>query len=134
MNEWITIILLLIGGFFILIAAVGILRMPDLFTRMHAVTTSSTAGVVCIILGTAVYFGDIGIAFRSLLIIVFLFLTAPVATHMISRAAYFIGEDLCDETIIDELKGKYDKRSHEVTGKISPPAHHPPRKGKTSNK
>ncbi|ANT64655.1 MULTISPECIES: monovalent cation/H(+) antiporter subunit G [Prosthecochloris] len=101
--------LLLLGTFFILLSAIGILKMPDLYTRMSATTKASTLGIGLVLMGTTLYWQDFGIASRAIAIILFLFLTAPVAAHIIGRAAYFGGEPLWDETRIDELKGKRNR-------------------------
>lgn len=105
---------IILGSLFILISALGILRMPDLYTRMSATTKASTLGVGLILIGTAVFYQDVGITVRSITIIVFLFLTAPVAAHIIGRAAYFDNVPLWEKTKIDELKGKYDEKTHEL--------------------
>ncbi|MEC9486840.1 MAG: monovalent cation/H(+) antiporter subunit G [Prosthecochloris sp.] len=98
--------LLLLGTLFILLSAIGILRMPDLYTRMSATTKASTLGIGLVLVGTIMYWQDFGIASRALAIIIFLFLTAPVAAHIIGRAAYFGGVPLWDKTHIDELKDR----------------------------
>ncbi|MDR7508238.1 MAG: monovalent cation/H(+) antiporter subunit G [Armatimonadota bacterium] len=100
--------LMLIGTAFLLLAAVGVTRMPDLFTRMQAATKAATLGVGCVILSVAVHFGDLGVMARAAAVIVFVLLTAPVAAHMIARAAYLIGVPQWDGTIVDELRGRYD--------------------------
>lgn len=112
MTEIISGIFLILGSIFILLSAIGILKMPDLFTRMSATTKASTLGIGLVLIGTSIFWGDIGIAARALSIIIFLFLTAPVAAHIIGRAAYFDKIPLWEETHIDELKGKYDEDSH----------------------
>ena len=94
---------MLLGTFFILISAIGIFRMPDLYTRMSATTKASTLGIGLVLAGTVLYWFDIAIAARAISIIVFLFLTAPVAAHIIGRAAYFDGVPLWKHTKIDEL-------------------------------
>ena len=110
-------IIILLGAFFILISAIGLLRMPDLFTRMSATTKASTLGVGLALIGTAIFWQDVGISARVIIIISFLFLTAPVAAHIIGRAAYFDKVPLWDKTKVDELKGKYDEQSHELKSK-----------------
>ena len=100
------------GSLFVLLAAIGLLRMPDLFTRMHPSSKAATLGTVLILLGTAIHFGDGAIAVRAVLICLFLFLTAPVASHMIARAGFLSGVPLAEETTIDELSGRYDLDSH----------------------
>jgi multicomponent Na+:H+ antiporter subunit G len=114
--------LLIIGASFLLLAGLGIIRMPDLFTRIQAATKASTLGVGCIILALALHFNDTGITVRALLVIAFFLLTAPVAAHVIARAAYFVGVPLWERTIIDELRGHYHSDSHRLDSpdEISP--------------
>lgn len=100
--------IMVLGVVLILIAGVGILRMPDLYTRMSASTKASTLGLGLILLGTAVYFGTLGITSRALATIVFVLLTAPVSAHMMGRAAYTNGVKLWEGTQLDELDGQYD--------------------------
>jgi multicomponent Na+:H+ antiporter subunit G len=112
MSEWIMTALMITGGAFLLLAAIGIIRMPDLYSRIQAATKAATLGVGCIILALAIHFVDLGITVRALLVIAFLFLTQPVAAHMIGRAAYFVGVPLWENTIMDELRGRYDASTH----------------------
>ncbi len=105
-------VLMVIGASFMLLAALGVARMPDLFTRMHASTKSTTLGVACLMLGVAVHFGDLSVAARALAVVAFVFFTAPVAAHMIARAAYFSGVPLWSGTLGDELRGRYDEQAH----------------------
>jgi CPA2 family monovalent cation:H+ antiporter-2 len=114
MCEILSSALILIGATFALRAGAGVIRMPDLFTRMQAATKASTLGIGCIILAVAVHFGELGVTTRALATIIFVFLTAPVAAHMIARAAYFVGVPLWEGTIIDELHGHYDWRAHKL--------------------
>lgn len=115
MTEIISGLFLLAGSLFILLSAIGVLRMPDLFTRMSATTKASTLGVGFVLIGTAFFWMDLGIATRAIAIILFLFLTAPVAAHIIGRAAYIDKVPLWEETHIDELKGHYDEQSHRLS-------------------
>lgn len=88
MTDAITALFILSGCAFMMIAAIGILRLPDTFTRMHAATKVGTVGIVNMLLAVAVYFPDTGVAIRAGLIIVFFFLTAPIAAQVIARVAY----------------------------------------------
>ncbi|MEO0762533.1 MAG: monovalent cation/H(+) antiporter subunit G [Pseudomonadota bacterium] len=98
---------LLIGGaLFALIAGIGLVRMPDVFMRMHASTKAGTLGVGLIMLGCAVGFDDGWAVARALGAVAFLLLTAPVAAHMIGRAAYLARTPLAPQTVIDERRGK----------------------------
>jgi multicomponent Na+:H+ antiporter subunit G len=102
-RDLVTALLVFSGGLLMLVAAVGVFRMPDLFSRMQAAAKAATLGAACILLGLAVYFGELGVTSRALLVICFLFLTAPVAAHRLARAAYFTGVALWHGTVRDEL-------------------------------
>ena len=103
MNDFIVGFLLIVGGLAMLLAGVGVLRMPDLFMRMQAATKAATLGVGSVLLAVSIHFGELGVTTRSLLIIAFLFLTAPVAAHVIAKAAYSIGVPLWQASVYDEL-------------------------------
>lgn len=111
MSEWIAAVALLAGAFFVLVAAIGVVRMPDLFTRMHAATKAGTLGVALVVVAAAVTFGTTGVTTKSALIVAFLLFTAPVGAHVLGRAAYFDGVETWDRTDSDALEGKYDERS-----------------------
>lgn len=119
MTEAVVIALLALGAALMLLAGVGILRMPDLFTRMHVATKSATLGVGCTLLAVAIYFGDVGVFTRALLVILFFFLTAPVGAHLIGRAGYLVGTPLWEGTKWDELEDKYDHGKHTLDSPAS---------------
>ncbi len=85
-----------------LLAGVGILRMPDVYMRMQASTKAGTLGIGLIMVSVALHFRDAVTGLQASLVIAFLFLTAPVASHLISRAAYAIGGSLWERTVVDE--------------------------------
>ncbi len=91
MTGWIVGALFLLGGFFAFVAGLGILRLPDVLTRMHASTKAGTLGSALLLIGAAVVFGDLGVTAKVVLTILFLLLTAPIASHMIGRAAVRTG-------------------------------------------
>ncbi|WP_078552737.1 monovalent cation/H(+) antiporter subunit G [Bacillus alkalicellulosilyticus] len=106
--EIIISILVLLGGLLSLLGAIGIIRFPDVYGRLHAATKSATLGVILIMLATFLYFLIIEQQFvvKVLLTIVFVFLTAPVAGLMMSRSAYRIGVPLWEKSVQDDLKHK----------------------------
>ena len=108
-NDILGALLLLAGGGAMLLAGVGIVRMPDLFMRMQAATKAATLGVGCMLTAVAFHFGEIGVATRALLVTAFVFLTAPVAAHVIARAAYSVGVPLWEGTICDQLREAREK-------------------------
>lgn len=112
MAEGISLILLLLGATFMLLAAIGLARMPDVLMRLQSTTKSTTLGVGLIMLGVALVFNDFAIAVRALAIVVFMFFTAPVAAHMVGKAAYLSGVPLWEGTLSDEMRGCYDLETH----------------------
>ena len=109
MQIIISTLLITIGTFFILMAGLGLVRMPDLFMRMSASTKAATLGVGCTLLGVALYFGDFSTFIRAGAIIIFLLLTAPVAAHLIGRAAHQDGVPLWAGTQFDDLRRHYGR-------------------------
>jgi multicomponent Na+:H+ antiporter subunit G len=101
----------LLGASFILIAAIGLLRMPDLLMRMHAATKAGTLGAGLILVGVCIHFQQWQVTTEATLTILFIFITAPVASHLLARAAYFRGLRLAKITSIDELKEHYSQKS-----------------------
>lgn len=104
--EIIVATLLLLGGFFCLVAGVGLLRFPDVLMRMHAGTKAGTLGVGLTLAALAVDAWSIESAARVVIAVAFLLLTAPVAAHMIGRAAYRSGAGLWEGTVVNELEMK----------------------------
>lgn len=120
MIDLILAIISTIGALAILFASIGILRMPDFYLRLSVTVKASSLGVGLLLLCAAIMFpDDVSVLTKSAAIIFFLFITAPIAAHMIARTAYFSGTPLWKGTIVDELDGMYDKESHEL---LSDPA------------
>jgi multicomponent Na+:H+ antiporter subunit G len=116
MNEIITALLLVLGSLFCFVAALGMLRLPDTVIRMHAATKAGTLGAGLILIGVAFFYAELGITLRALAAISFLLLTAPVAAHLIGRAAYYSGVKLWKKTWIDQLAERYSADSHSEPG------------------
>ena len=104
MTDILTAMLWLAGSAFALLAAVGVLRMPDVFTRMQASTKASTLGLACLLLGTALQMADFASLIRAASIGAFVLLTTPVSGHVIARASYFAGVPLWSGTLLDERR------------------------------
>ncbi|MGR5065468.1 monovalent cation/H(+) antiporter subunit G [Photobacterium sp. DNB22_13_2] len=79
-------ILLLLGTFFTLVASLGIVRMPDLYTRMHAATKAGTVGICFLLLAVSFSMPESSVISRVIGTILFLFITAPVAAHLLGKA------------------------------------------------
>jgi multicomponent Na+:H+ antiporter subunit G len=107
---------LLLGTFLMIVTALGLLRLPDVFCRMHAAGKAGTLGVVLIILGAVIALAGTSndVSIRGLLAVVFQFLTTPAATHLLARAAYVCDYPLSERTAVDELRGYLPSRPDQV--------------------
>jgi multicomponent Na+:H+ antiporter subunit G len=85
--------LIAVGLFFLVVGTVGLVRLPNVYNRMHATSKATTLGAASMFLAGVAYFGPQGAGLVSLVGIVFLFITAPTGAHMISRAAQRMGVD-----------------------------------------
>jgi multicomponent Na+:H+ antiporter subunit G len=85
--EWVAAAFVVVGTFFGLVATVGLIRLPDLYSRLHAASKSDTLGSVLSLAGLAVVLGVGTESVKLVFLLVFLFLTSPTAAHAIARAA-----------------------------------------------
>lgn len=106
MTDIVITIFLSIGLFFILVGSIGLLRFPDVYTRIHATGLSSTLGVGSVLTASLIFFSFETNVFsvKELLVLTFLLITVPVSTHMIGQAAYRTGVSLWRRSICDKLK------------------------------
>ena len=107
-------ILSTVGALSILFASIGILRMPDFYLRLSVTVKASTLGVGLLLICAAIMFPDVSVTTKAIAIIFFLIITAPIAAHMIGRAAYFTKTPLWKGTVVDELAGMYNEETHEL--------------------
>lgn len=98
--EWASTALLSLGAMFIVIATLGILRMPDLFMRMQAATKASALGVSLMMAGAAFHFLRIEVTLRAVAVILLIFVTIPVGAHLLARTAYLTGIGIWEGTRI----------------------------------
>lgn len=95
--EWIGGGLVLTGSLAMIVGALGLLRMPDVFTRLHATSVSDTFGVGLVLIGLAFYGGLTLVTAKLVFLFLFLFLAGPVSSHAIARAAMLAGLKPVDE-------------------------------------
>lgn len=100
--------LVILGALLSALSAFGLIRLPDVYTRSHAATKAATLGILSILLATFIFFWamDGYISARLFLGIAFVFITAPVAGHVICRAAYNKKVPLWEKSVQDDLKNK----------------------------
>ena len=109
MAEMIGSIIVLLGAIFHFSAGLGMLRMPDAYTRMQAGTKASTLGNALVLLGLACYHP--GWTLKLVILIYFVFMTNPVSSHALARAAHAVRIPMAQKTDIDALRD--DKRQVE---------------------
>ncbi|WP_110113726.1 monovalent cation/H(+) antiporter subunit G [Bacillus sp. CGMCC 1.16541] len=108
-------IIILLGSLLTLVTMIGFIRLPDVYTRSHAASKSATLGVMLVLIGCLLFFWmeEGYVSARLILGIVFVFITSPVAGHLISRAAYYDKVPLWEKTVRDDLKDKNKKTNNE---------------------
>lgn len=111
MNQIAVSTFMIIGCTFLLLAAIGIVRMPDLFMRMSASAKAGTLGIGCMLISMMLHFRDGAVYTKALLVIGFFLLMSPVAAHMIARAGYIVRVPLWKHSIIDEAKHLHAPRA-----------------------
>ncbi|WP_439882854.1 monovalent cation/H(+) antiporter subunit G [Pontibacter sp. MBLB2868] len=111
LKEVISCVLILSGVFFMLVATIGLLRFPDFYIRMSAITKGSTLGLGLILLGLGIYFNQPDILLKVLAIILFTFITAPVAAHVIGRTAVQNRTPFWEKTNLSEFKEYLQKEN-----------------------
>lgn len=97
--------LIVIGSVFTLAAAVGLIRLPDVYSRMHAASKAGTMGSGLMMIALALVSDDLATVTRALAGVVFFMLTAPVSAHLLAKASYAVGYRLWDGSVIDEMSG-----------------------------
>ena len=97
-------LMLIAGALFSFLAAFGIVRLPDLFTRMHAASKAGAVGSGLALLAIALVSFETAVIFRALLGIIFFMLTAPISAHLLARAAYIAGYRSANGLVVDDLE------------------------------
>ncbi|MDR7026781.1 monovalent cation/H(+) antiporter subunit G [Rhizobium rosettiformans] len=95
--------LMIVGALFSLIAAIGLNRLPDLYTRMHAASKAGTVGSGLLLLAVGLHAADVATFGRAVAGIVFFVLTAPVSAHLLARAAHKVGYPLWSKSVRDDM-------------------------------
>lgn len=96
-------LLIIVGSAFALVAAVGLIRLPDVYSRMHAASKAGTLGSGLMLIALAVFAGDVAVTTRAVAGVIFFLLTAPIATHLLAKASYAVGYPLWSGSVLDEM-------------------------------
>lgn len=121
MTTWISAGLILVGAAFMLVAALGVARFPDVFTRMQASTKAGSLGIGFLMAAAALHFHQLAVTAQAVLIAVLFMLTSPVAAQRIGRAAHRIGVPLWAGTRRDDLRESAATAVPEEAGPSPPP-------------
>jgi len=118
MLEILLSLLILIGAGFTLIGSLGLLRLRDFYSRLHAPTKASTLGVGSLLIASALFFSyqDEGLSLHEVLVTLFLFITAPVGAHLMAKAALHLRLQSLAETPPDGMLDGASCAEHDVTG------------------
>lgn len=92
----------LFGLFFFALGAVGIVRMPDTYHRLHAASKCSTLGLIGLVVGVAFHLGTGAVDAKGVLVVAFAFVAGPVGSHILAKAALRVGNTQWDKTLSDE--------------------------------
>ncbi len=95
-------IITLLGAIFLLIASIGLVRMPDVYNRLQVGTKATTLGTILSLIGLAIVIP--GWSGKLILLIIFVMMTNPVSSHVLARAAYYIKLPYTSRTVVDKLK------------------------------
>ena len=105
-------VVIVVGACFSLLAAVGLIRFPDLYTRMHAASKAGTVGSGLLLIAAGLHSLDPAIFVRALAGFVFLVLTAPISAHLLAKAAHQAGYRMTKLSVIDQLPKMEEPRRH----------------------
>ncbi|MEL6920683.1 MAG: monovalent cation/H(+) antiporter subunit G [Pseudomonadota bacterium] len=97
-------LLVLVGAFFGVFAALGLWRLPDIYTRMHSASKAGTLGSGLLLIAIAVHDGETSTILRASAGVIFFLLTAPISAHLLAKAAYSVGYRLDPNSVRDEMK------------------------------
>ncbi|MEM8738763.1 MAG: monovalent cation/H(+) antiporter subunit G [Planctomycetota bacterium] len=101
-GDWMAAIFVLIGLFFFGLGAVGVVRMPDTYHRLHAATKCATLGLIGLLVGIVFHIGTGAVDAKVAVVVVFAFVAGPVGSHMLAKAALRVGDEQWEGTLSDE--------------------------------
>ncbi len=105
MIEWIAAFLLIAGSLFMLVAAIGVVKLSDVYMRMHAITKAASLGAILMLAAVSIIYVQWIVWVEALMVVLFVIFTAPIASHMIAKAAHKTGNPKGPGYIMDELEG-----------------------------
>jgi len=111
-TEWGVAVCLVIGVFFTVVGSFGLIKLPDVYCRMHAATKASTLGLAAFLCAAFFRLGTHEIGIKTFVAILFAYLTAPVGAHMIAQSAYKRRVKMWENSVCDELDPDYEEADY----------------------
>lgn len=115
MMEWIVSILLISGALFMLVAAIGVVKLQDVYMRMHAITKAASLGAILMLGAVVLWHPQWIVAIEALMVVLFVILTAPIGAHMLARVSHHMKVPIGEGYVMDELQEAIDRKEMEGT-------------------
>jgi multicomponent Na+:H+ antiporter subunit G len=109
MIEWIAAFFLVSGSLFMLVAAIGVVKLQDVYMRMHAITKAASLGAILMLVAVYLLHREWIVLIEALMVVLFVIFTAPIASHMIAKAAHITRMPKGDGYVMDELEEAEEK-------------------------
>jgi multicomponent Na+:H+ antiporter subunit G len=109
MIEWIAAFFLVFGSLFMLVAAIGVVKLQDVYMRMHAITKAASLGAILMLIAVYLLYREWIVLIEALMVVLFVIFTAPIASHMIAKAAHITRMPKGDGYVMDELEEAEEK-------------------------
>jgi multicomponent Na+:H+ antiporter subunit G len=106
MVEWIVSILLIFGSLFMLVAAIGVVKLPDVYMRMHAITKAASLGAILMLAAVFIWHPQWIVGIEALMVVSFVIFTAPIGTHMLARVSHHMKVPTGEGYVMDEMEDK----------------------------
>ncbi|MPV50550.1 MULTISPECIES: monovalent cation/H(+) antiporter subunit G [unclassified Pseudactinotalea] len=106
--EVLAAICFITGSLLTLVAAIGLVRFPDLLSRMHAATKPQVLGITLLMSGLALSFQEVQVAWKVVLVVALQMISSPVSAHLVGRSGYRTKKIPSDLLIVDELRDDLD--------------------------
>ena len=115
MMEWIVSILLMSGALFMLVAAIGVVKLPDVYMRMHAITKAASLGAILMLAAVFLWYPGWMVGIEALMVVLFVIFTAPIGAHMIARVSHRMEVPTGEGYEMDELREEMDRQESDNT-------------------
>lgn len=104
MIEWIVAILLMSGALFMLVAAIGVVKLPDVYMRMHAITKAASLGAILMLAAVFLWHPQWLVGIEALMVVLFVIFTSPIGAHMLARVSHHMKVPTGEGYVMDELQ------------------------------